>query len=377
MRLFFLILLYLIPQISYGNNIHQVRSALWVVRDALTSKSEVDKVINTAIDLNITDLFIQVRALGEVYYNSSIESRAKSVEKNFDPLKYAVIKTQSTALRIHAWVNMFYIWGGNRFPENKNHLIHKFADYVLRDKEFPDYKSLRKQGFEGFFLDPKVPEVRNGLLIILEEIAANYNLAGIHLDYYRYPNLTYSFTPASRTIFMMDKIYDPWLLYNGPPGKYNEVTYKVFIGADREYRASLSEVLSNYLRTISISVKKINSEIELSVAVKPDPVIAKHRYFQDWIGWIEKNYCDFVVPMNYRTDWVEFDSVLKQVLNRKIEKKIMIGISTYNQDVLAVMQRLEVVKSDGFAGYSLFSFNHLRDNRTYLNELRHQILAGR
>ncbi len=197
---------------------------------------------------------------------------------------------------------------------------------------------------------------------------------GIIISSHIYPNELATIGDAS-------VLYNP--IYSVPAYNFSneyesnsdDYTYKVQIAGYTSFTSSIEA--TNYLRTISISVKKINSEIELSVAVKPDPVIAKHRYFQDWIGWIEKNYCDFVVPMNYKTDWVEFDSVLKQVLNRKIEKKIMIGISTYNQDVLAVMQRLEVVKSDGFAGYSLFSFNHLRDNRTYLNELRHQILAGR
>ncbi len=51
MRFLILVLLYLIPHFSSGNSNHQERSALWVVRYALTSKSEIDKVIATANDL--------------------------------------------------------------------------------------------------------------------------------------------------------------------------------------------------------------------------------------------------------------------------------------------------------------------------------------
>ena len=66
--------------------------------------------------------------------------------------------------------------------------------------------------------------------------------------------------------------------------------------------------------------------------------------------------------MNYRTVWEEFELVLKQLDDRELNKKIIVGVSTYNQDVNAVVRRLEAVKSGGYAGYSLFSYNYLNRN---------------
>ncbi len=65
--------------------------------------------------------------------------------------------------------------------------------------------------------------------------------------------------------------------------------------------------------------------------LKPDPVQAKHRFFQDWTNWLQNDYCDFVVIMNYRTDWNEFDLILKQIKAKNMERDVMVGISTYNQ----------------------------------------------
>ena len=377
MRLFLVVLLYLIPHLLIGNIVHGERSALWVVRYAVTTKSDVDRILSTAIELNISDIYFQIRALGYTYYNSQWEPKAASVEDDFDPLEYVTKKSNQSGIRIHAWVNMFYVWAGDQFPENKNHILNKHSDYVLRDGDFPDYKSLKRQGHEGFFLDPKVAAVQDDLLNILREISEYYDLDGIHLDYYRYPSLKYSFTPASRTIYMMQDIYDPWIIYQSAQAYTEQRGYEVFLYADREYRKSLTGTLSKYLELISKTIKNIQPDLELSVAVKPDPVIAKHRYFQDWLSWLRNDICDFIVIMNYRTDWQEFGSILKQLNDRNLKEKIIVGISTYNQDVEAVLKRLEATRDGGFAGFSLFSYNYLHENIEYLMSLQRQIIVRR
>jgi len=377
MRLFFVVLLCLIPHFLTGNSYQKERFGLWVVRYAVTTKADIDKVLTTAIELNITDIFFQVRALGHTYYNSQWEKKADNIKGDFDPLDYAIKQSGSFGIRIHAWVNMFYVWAGDRFPSDKNHIVNRRSDFILRNGGFPDYNSLKNEGHEGFFLDPKVADVQDDLLEILKELAMNYDLDGIHLDYYRYPSLAYSFTPASRTLYMLENIYDPWQVYQSSQTYTEYRGYEVFLYADRTYRNSLAGVLSGYLERISKIVKSIQPDLKVSVAVKPDPVEAKHRYFQDWLNWIQRDVCDFVVLMNYRTDWLEFKAVLKQLTDQNLKEKIMIGISTYNQNVEAVLKRLEAVRKGNFSGFSIFSYNYLDENRTYFLSLRRQIFAWR
>jgi len=377
MRLFFMVLLYLIPPVLLGNTVSKERSALWVVRYAVTTKSDVDRVLSTAIELKITDIFFQIRALGQTYYNSQWEPKSKSIGSEFDPLDYIIKKSIHTGIRIHAWVNMFYVWAGDQFPDDKSHIIHKYSQYVLRNGEYPDYKSLKQQGHEGYFLDPKVFAVQNDLLLCLEEISKYYDLAGIHLDYFRYPSLAYSFTPTSRTMFMMNDLFDPWKVYQSAQSYAENRGFEVFLHADKIYRKSLTTALSNYLELISNTIKSIRPDLELSVAVKPDPIEAKHRYFQDWLSWLKDSYCDFVAIMNYRTEWKDFSFVLEQLEPQNLSDKIIVGISTYNQDEKAVLKRLEAAKKGGFLGYSLFSYNHLIENKAYLMNLKREIIVGK
>ena len=344
--------------------------AFWVVRFALANEKDIESVVHTAYEAGITDLFVQVRALGQTYYKSILESNAPALKEDFDPLQKIVEKCKLYNIRVHAWVNMFYIWSGDYPPKNKNHVFYKLNNQLLRIKSLPEYKDLRKDGIEGFFLNPENSEVQHYLLNLLLEIADKYEVSGIHLDYFRFPGVKYSFTPGSRTKFMMDNYFDPINVYLMQDDYVSQRGYEVFVQADKLYRKFLSSSLSSYLETIARALKIKNNNLRLSVAVKPDPVQAKHRYFQDWKSWLEKKICDFVVMMNYRTNLDEFTFILNQINEPQLKKRIIVGISTYNQNSEAVRSRIKFVKSGQFAGFSLFSYNHLVKNRGYLKNLK-------
>jgi uncharacterized lipoprotein YddW (UPF0748 family) len=345
------------------------KRAMWVVRDGLKDTKSIDQIITTAIQLNISDIFLQVRALGRLYYNSKKEPIADGITKNFDPLLIAIEKAHRNNIKIHAWFNVFYVWSGDMVPGEENHCFNKYTNFILRKDKFPEYKELKKEGIEGFFLDPEAGEVKQYLIDLIRELISNYPVDGIHLDYFRYPDVKFSFTPQSRTEFMLVNHFDPYILYSSADNYVKTRGFEAYLYVDEIYRNSLVENLSLFIEEIYKSIKNIKAEVELSVAVKPDPIQAKHRYFQDWISWINKSYCDFLVIMNYRRDLAEFLNILSKIKDHTSTNSIMVGISTYNQNEEAVKKRIEIVKSSKFAGFSLFSYNHLIKNRKYLLNL--------
>jgi uncharacterized lipoprotein YddW (UPF0748 family) len=345
----------------------QERRAIWVVRDALHSKESIDEIISTAVSAKITDLFIQVRALGQTYYHSSAEQWASGISATYDPLVLVIEKAHRYKINVHAWVNVFYVWAQDKDPDS-SHVFIKQKNAVLRNQEFPTYASLKKKGMEGFFLDPSSERVQNYILSIVAELINNYNLDGIHFDYYRYPGLDYSFTPESRTEFRIRNYFDPYMLYYSDH-YLKRAGFEVFKQADSLYRSHLIEILTVFLDRAFRLVKEKDSTIKVSVAVKPDPIQAKHRYFQDWMDWLRKGICDFVVIMNYRTNWQEFVNILSVIKDYTVDNKVMVGISTYNQNEKAVRKRILHVQAGHFYGFSLFSYNHMVKNKVYLYKL--------
>jgi len=354
-----------------GHTDHSFKKrAFWVVRYALSSPQEIEKIISTANANAITDIFVQIRALGESYYLSDYEPRAPFASGDFDPFAYLLELSKKSNVNIHAWVNMFYIWAGASQPRQAAHMFQLHKEHILRLESFPTYKEIRQKGMEGFFVDPQNIAVQNYLLNLLQEIADKYHMSGIHLDYFRYPDVSYSFTPESRTEYLLAKHYDPLQVYRDG-GKYaNTYGFQVFRFADKEYRKSRIAILTNYLNRIKEELHKIRPDLILTVAVKPDPVQAKNRYFQDWLEWLARDYCDFVAIMNYRREHDRFMSVLDQLNTPGVKEKIIVGISTYNQDEAAVRSRLRIVDALNFAGFSLFSYNHLSQNQKYMENLR-------
>jgi uncharacterized lipoprotein YddW (UPF0748 family) len=369
MRRTYIFLILISISFVFGQEVQQERKAFWVVRYALQSAEQIDQIIQTAYSTGITDLFIQARALGEVYFQSNIEHRAGKIAGDFDPLAYTIRKAELYDIKVHAWINMFYIWSGNTPPADSQHVFYRLNHAILRKNSFPAYQELKSNGAEGFFLDPQDRQVQNYLLNLLDEMADNYDVSGIHLDYFRYPDVNYSFTAASRTNFMLTNWYDPLDVYQSSEAYTKKRGFPVFMEADRQYRQYLSDTLTGYLERIKDMLERKPKHIELSVAVKPDPVKAKYRYFQDWMNWLENRLCDFVVVMNYNTDKEEFDRVLNQFPSDASKKNVIMGISTYNQSAEAVLDRIASVRASNFKGFSLFSYNHLIENRAYLIKL--------
>ncbi|HNI10402.1 MAG TPA: hypothetical protein PLL93_04605, partial [bacterium] len=58
----------------------------------------------------ITDVFLQVRGRGDAYYNSDFVVKAEGLDPAFDPLQYVIEKNRLKKIKIHLWLNVFYLW---------------------------------------------------------------------------------------------------------------------------------------------------------------------------------------------------------------------------------------------------------------------------
>lgn len=370
MRSIFLIILSAFFLRAFGAE----KTAMWVVRDALKSESSINKVVSTAVSNNISDLFVQVRALGQCYYPGKIDPMAEGISPNYDPLALITNKAARYNIRIHAWINTQYVWSGELDTLPDRHILKSAKKGILRTAQDnytpPLYKTIRRKGIEGYYIDPANQENQERLLAIISEITNNYKVDGIHLDYFRYPSYEYSFSPSGRTNFRLKYQADPLDIIGNDKRPVTQAGIDQYSSVARTYRENLRENLTALLKSIRREIKKNHSDIELSVAVKPDAEIAKNYYFQDWLNWVKNGDVDFVALMNYRIDWNEFLDHLTGENLKSSREKILVGISTYNQKPQAVKRRMNYVRNNEWAGYVLFSYNHLNTNREFLRRLR-------
>jgi uncharacterized lipoprotein YddW (UPF0748 family) len=108
-----------------------------------------------------------------------------------------------------------------------------------------------------------------------------------------------------------------------------------------------------------------NKEIQLSAAVKPNLVIARDRWFQNWQYWLENDIIDFVVPMNYFPEIKDFNmsvQIMKNNLSRNELNRVYMGISTYNQDAQSAADKVLMSRLNGFHAVSIFSYDSHKHN---------------
>jgi len=339
--------------------------AMWVVRYALNSVPETQGIIETAKSLNITDLYVQVWALGQRYGYSGNGSKD-------EPLTNLVKIAHKEHIRVHAWLNTLFIWANDHPPKDNDHIFNISKEAFLRSKSdtnAPEYSKYKEKGIEGYFIDPLSKENLLDIKMVISELITTYHVDGIHLDYFRMPSIEYSFSPMGRTAFFMENWFDPVEIYNNSFDSMTSNNITIYQERADKYKVFLQSNITSLLRDFEFYIKQIDNTITLSVAVKPDLYNARNYYAQDWLSWLKLGYCDNVVMMNYQTDFSLFLGNLQKAAEQNLNQNVVIGVSTYNQGYEAVTLRLEVIKKMKFSGYSLFSYNYLRENSNYLYKL--------
>ena len=342
--------------------------ALWVVRDHMTSKSSIDEIIQFAEKNSYNVLFVQVRGRGDAYYLSKLVPRTHLLKKNeFDPLQYILKKVKNKNIKIHAWMNVYYLWSSNQKPLQSDHLLLNHPEWL--DNKTPDFidvekmlklmeKNIKING-EGFYLAPTHPEVDAHLQNVVTELLQNYQLDGIHFDYIRYHAFGWGMNPIGLNSFLNHSSTMPGLpslnLQNKP--KFSDFK---------------KSAITKFLEKSSMRIRAYQPNCTISAAVKPNLESAHNNFGQEWDLWLEKGYIDWAVPMNYtRVNKIfkENISSMKQGLEADLIENIIMGIGVYNQNYKSAGQKIIETQKNNFGGVSIFSYTVFKTDPIYSKKL--------
>ncbi len=331
--------------------------ALWVVRDVLKSKAETDKMIAFVEKARITDVFLQVRGRGDAYYNSAFVSRAEGLPEDWDPLAHVIAKCKPKNIRIHVWLNVFYLWSSEKNPQSADHLFYSHPQWSAVSRSNQNMmdegvKQLSAKNVEGIFISPASDEFKEYFKNVVGELIRQYDADGIHLDYVRYPGEDYDYSAAMRSKFILEYHRDPMERFNGfwPDSVWTEFR-----------RTQVSDLVGE----LDQWIKAKKPSMKLSAAVWADLKEADNRVLQEWPDWITHNRLDFVVMMNYTSDQNTFEKRIRaarEVLGEAAMKRVVVGISLYNQNLKSVEEKLKAVKKLNVMGISFFSYETVRTN---------------
>jgi len=365
-RLLFLLLI-ILQNYSLPLQAKSVR-AMWVVRYTLLDDRETDLLIRTAKKMQLTDLYVQVRALGKFLNGAEDNSFVNPNSTAYKNFKRIINDAHKQNIRVHAWLNVFYIHSRTDSVSNETHLAHSEKTYILRDANadsVPNIRDMKKAATEGIYIDPLNQKNYNFLVNQIDYLVDSLKVDGIHLDYFRYSNQVYIFSPRGRTKFILNNYVDPVSIYENS----DSMEFDIRIKMEKKHKNFLKNNLTEFMANLKSNIAAKQQNIVLSVAVKPDWELAEKDYYQDWRYWIEKDICDQVVLMNYSVlDSVFYKNILK-ALDTGMANKILVGVATYNLDTEPIIRRLQWLEKNYSSGFSLFSYNDLISKPTLINRL--------
>ena len=375
-----LIIACLLASLLTTSCVPQTKSAAWVIRYDIDSPPEINKICTEAKAAQFDTLLVQVRGRADAYYQSGLAPRAESLTDlptGFDPLSETL--TACKDIPIHAWLNVYYLWGGDTPPEDPSHPAHPNNTWILHDsngRSVADYSELeRAQGWiEGVYADPASEEYRELLSKVVKKLLDRYPLKGIHLDFIRYPGAAYGQTGPLGKLYTEQWGIDPrllpekveplelidWVDGSMPPHDRVLTTATLFW---TELRASQ---VTDMVRAVKNTVDRHSWGVKLSVAVDPDPDLAYLTKGQEWQAWAADQLIDALYPMAYFGDSHRVNAQLKRIALRQVPAspvQLWAGLGAYIKEPEQIAEEAEFARNHGYNGITLFSLGHLLEKQ--------------
>jgi uncharacterized lipoprotein YddW (UPF0748 family) len=289
-------------------------------------------------DAGFSDLYVNVAGPGFAHYASSVLPRSRVFNEQGDQLASCVAAAKPLGLRVHAWLLCFSTTGTT---QERLDTFHKRGWLLTND-----------DGSPRPWIDPGVPAARAYLIEAVREIAVNYKVAGIHLDFVRYPDYASSLGPTVRTSF---EAFRKARVPSWPDDVKEGPLRSVFM----RWR---TDNVSDFVQTARRTLKSEAQGKLLTAAVFGKYPSCVDSVGQDWELWLRLGLVDYVAPMNYTEDMAKFNEWLSmQTRSRKQAMKIISGLGVTAAESwltsIEIIDQINAGRKAGVAGFALFDLD--------------------
>ncbi len=329
--------------------------ALWVSRFEFETADDIQRILQRAAAGGFNLVYLQVRGRADAFYQSAIEPWSARLTgtlgegPGWDPLALAVAEAHQRGLQLHAWINAFTGWAGSEPPPESTprHAFLEHPDWVMVDEngvDMPYHQGTR-------WMTPGHPGVRARLAAVAADIARSYAVDGVHLDFIRYPDASWSHDAPSLAAFEEARAMEPDL-------DYSEMRRRFVTASVAETRDSLRAVSPG--AALSAAVWGIYRN-----TLGWDGVTTGYgTVFQDARLWDLQGLVDALAPMVYWTikpaygERLDF-AYLADEHSSSLTSSAYIGIYAPDLDGPGLARHIERARLAGAEGVSVFSYSAL------------------
>jgi len=325
-------------------------------------------------------LLVQVRGRGDAYYAGTLEPRAAELagKPSFDPLATVLADAHAAGLKVHAWVAVNLVSSAVTLPASRDHVIYRAPEWLMVPRELaaemkkinlrsPAYlgrlarwSRANNTSVEGLYLSPLHLGAQDHAAAVIAEIATNYQVDGIHLDYIRFPNAEFDYSPAAMEQFKASITPDLTDRQKRDAATREAIDPAAYPNLYPERWSDFRrERLTTLLIKIRAAVKAVRPAMTVSAAVVPDAQVAFEERLQDWRGWVDQSLLDVICPMAYTTDPAVFRKQIAAARAYAGSHPVWAGIGAYQLTPSQTLGHIAAANKLGAAGVILFSYDAL------------------
>ncbi|MCY7403133.1 MAG: family 10 glycosylhydrolase [Cryobacterium sp.] len=333
---------------------------LWV-RPTETTPEQIRASLDAIAASGFNMVFLETVWQGYTIYPSAVAAEYGIATQRpemvgFDPLSVWVEEAHNRGIELHPWVHTFFV-GVDSASDGPGPVLTAHPEWAAVEREdvgkAGPQPSSQEVGY--YFIDPSMPEPRQYVKSLFEEILTDYDVDGLHLDYIRYPvsepweTASFSYSDHARTAFAASHGVDPFSLTPADAlwktwGDWREAQVTSFVSEVRDLQV------------------RVAPEAEISAAVFPNPADGLAKKFQNWADWVQKGYVDVLTGMSFGTT---ADSVAQEtaLMRGIVGTDNLLYTATYGPfrgstpDVL--LAQVQAVRDAGSDGAALFAYNQM------------------
>lgn len=318
------------------------------VRGEAAQKQKYIEILDKLKELKFNTVFFQVKGMGDAYYDSPYEpwsasiSGTRGVSPGYDILKFLIDEAHARGIEFHAWINPYRI----------STRLNKESAYPTLHSSIPaswvvDHEKIR-------IYNPALPEVRIRLANIVKDLIAKYDIDGLHMDDYFYPD------PSAAGIMVSDD-----LDFNTLKGDFTD--------KDTWRRNNVDQAIELIFNAIKLN----KPELVFSISPAASRSYNYNTLFADLPKWTSSGWLDLLIPQLYQevgNSYNPFERNLKDWTAVKGLSKVVIGHGYYKfgdptaavafQNANELSRQFELVRSnENTVGSAMYSVRDILSNR--------------
>lgn len=164
-----------------GAWLHTIFQGQYKQQSTDENKAYLCRQLDSLQAAGVNAVLFQVRPQSDAFYPSDLEPWSRFLTNDgaapvpaWDPLQFMVDETHKRGMELHAWLNPYRVTSNAKQTLPANHIYHSHPERFVR--------------YDGkLYFDPAMPENREFIGQVVDDIVARYDVDGIHFDDYFYP----------------------------------------------------------------------------------------------------------------------------------------------------------------------------------------------